>query len=283
MAKPRAERLLTRFAPRLRRTADRIAGFLDQRAQTGDGIAEADILLAQTAAKRYAPPDPKPGLILFVHGGGWMMGGPQAHGSLMRKMARAYGRTVISLDYGLAPEVPVDIAFEQVCDALAHVCGSHTSPVFLVGESAGAMMIAHAALHHPEKMAGLVLVCPILDFTRDAPDLPQKGPSAGLVKTVVNLLWPLWSDLSAQERRRLSPLAQDIPGQHPPALIIAANADPLKMDAIAYVKKLGQAGTNVTLKIYPRVTHGFFSIGRVSKAGQEAVMLIGQWIETHAD
>ncbi len=282
MAKPRAERLLTRFAPTLRRTADRIAGMLDQRGEASVGVEETDLLLAQTPTRRYMPPDPRPGLILFVHGGGWLMGGPQAHGSLMRKMASAYGRTILSLDYGLAPEVPVDVAFEQVCDALEQLCGDTDAPVFLVGESAGAMMIAHAAHHHPEKMAGLVLVCPILDFTRDTPHLPQKGASAGLVKTVVNFLWPLWSDLSQQERRRLSPLAQNMPGQHPPTLVIAANADPLKMDAIAYAKKLGQADADVTLKIYPQVTHGFFSIGRVSKTGQQALALIGDWIDTHA-
>jgi acetyl esterase len=143
------------------------------------------------------------------------------------------------------------------------------------------MMSAHAALHHPDKIAGLVLVCPILDFTRRATDLPEKGALAAVVKVVVKFLWPLWSDLTKAEQAALSPMVQELPAGHPPVLLIAANADPLKMDAVAYAKKLARAKVDVSLKIYPRVTHGFFSMARVSKAGRDAVAIIGSWIDAH--
>jgi acetyl esterase len=279
MPKPRSDRLLTKIAPPLRRTADRIAGFLDQKVRGEVRIVMDDLQLGGIPARRYKPAHAKPGLILFVHGGGWLMGGPRAHGSLMHRMAQAFDRTILSLDYGLAPEVPVDVAFEQVCAALLELSAQGPSSIVLMGESAGAMMIAHAAQHHPETVSGLVLVCPILDFTRTTPDLPQQGAVARLVKTVVNILWPLWSDLSKETRLKLSPLAQPVPAQHPPTLLIGGNADPLKMDVLAYAKKLTDSNIDVTVKIYPRVTHGFFSVGRVSQAGRDAVDIIGTWID----
>jgi acetyl esterase len=277
--KPRAQRLLTKLAPTLRRTADRVAGLLDHPAPAASGLVIKDIQLANIPARQYVPSAPKKGMVLFVHGGGWLMGGPQAHGSLMQQIATSFNRSVISLEYGLAPEVPVDIAFEQVCQALEFLWSVVDEPIYVMGESAGAMMAAHAALHHPEKMAGLILVCPILDFTRAANDLPARGALAGVVKTVVNFLWPLWSDLTKSEQSALSPMVQELPVAHPSVLLIAANADPLKMDAVAYEKKLERAKVDVTLKIYPRVTHGFFSVARVSKAGRDAVGAIGSWID----
>ncbi len=278
MAKPRAQRLLTKIAPPLRRAADRIARLLDHPADRDAVLKIDDIRLAGVKTRKYLPPDARQGSILFVHGGGWMMGGPQAHGALMQQMAQTCQRVVLSLDYGLAPEVPVDEAFDQVAAAIADLHSQSETPLIVIGESAGAMMIARAALLSPKHIDAVILVCPILDFTRTVEDLPQKGAPARLVKTVVNMLWPLWSDIPKAARKELSPLTHTAPRNHPPTLIVAGNADPLKMDAIAYEKKLGARQIDVTLAIYPRVTHGFFSVARVSKTGRQTLDFISAWI-----
>jgi acetyl esterase len=210
--------------------------------------------------------------ILFCHGGGWFIGGPSAHLGLIRRLAAATGWSVTTVDYRLAPRWPIRLAYADCAAALADLAAA-PGPLFLMGESAGAAMAFCAALGQP-RLSGLILVCPVADLDR------RDGPLARRPRTPrwgVKLFAPGWFD-NRQDAGTLSPLRQALPGRFAPTLILAAGSDPLRHDAAALRDQLEAKGHKATLLSYPRMVHGFFSMGRLTPAAAKAVDDVVDWM-----
>ncbi|MEU3010472.1 alpha/beta hydrolase [Nocardia asteroides] len=217
---------------------------------------------------RHGRSAPAPAL-LYLHGGGFVLGTLDGVDELCRAVAARSGWTVISLDYRLAPEHPYPAALEDAIDAFAWVreqaaaLGIDPRAIAVGGDSAGgnlaaALCLAQRAAGRPVPTAQ-VLAYPAVDdrFARDSWTEFADAPLLG----AADARWcytqylgdtppadPLAAPLRAESLRGL-----------PPALVLTAEVDPIRDDAEAYATRLADDGVPVTAIRYDGVFHGFFT------------------------
>jgi acetyl esterase/lipase len=219
------------------------------------------------------PSDASPrGVVLDIHGGGWVIGNPQVDDRLNAGLVGACGLAVVSVDYRLVPRVPLSDTMDD-CLAAARwllqggVPQFEGLPVFVAGESAGAHLAA-ATLQRlqawPEllgRIHGAVLYYGVYDLAGTAmvhcagPEtLVLDGPG---MPAALCLLTP---GMPEAERRRppLSPLYGDLRGM-PPALLFGGERDPLRDDTLDMAQRW-RAVAGVELHILPEAPHGFIRL-----------------------
>jgi acetyl esterase len=228
--------------------------------------------------------------ILFIHGGGWVIGDLDTHDNQARRICRDTGAVVVSLDYRLAPENAFPAAVEDSWAALQWVAanvgrlGGDPARIAVAGDSAGGNLAAVTARRARDAggpaLAAQLLLYPAVDFDADDPDTyPSRVENAeGYLLTESDMAWfASHYALSAVEAGQLdaghpdlSPLRADLKGL-PPAVVVAAQFDPLRDDAIAYARALEAAGTPVTLLNLDGMIHGFFDLAPASPGVEAAV------------
>jgi acetyl esterase len=224
---------------------------------------------------------PRP-LIVFFHGGGFVIGNVDSHDATCRTLARLVGAVVVSVDYRLAPENTSPAAAED-CYAAAVWAAEHAdeldadaSRLAVVGDSAGGNLAAVTPLLARDRggpaIAFQVLIYPVTDLTMSQPSIEQNGTDYML--TAAGLRWfydHYLGDKGDPKDPILSPLfASDVSGL-PPALVLTAEFDPLRDEGEAYAARLKEAGVPVTVKRYDGLIHGFFSMDLVLDAAKDAV------------
>jgi acetyl esterase len=233
-------------------------------------------------ARRYVPVDAA-GVILWIHGGGWVICDLDTHDAMCRLLANESGCEVVAIDYRLAPEHPFPAALDDCWDALGWVAEqAGERPVIVAGDSAGGNLAAVCALRARDRggpaLALQVLVYPATsgDLTTDSCVKYGSGPDTFL--TVADMQW-FWAhyvgdaaDDSGPEFRPLR--AQDHSGL-PPAIVVTAEYDPLRDDGFAYAEALRTAGVPVTHHHYDDVVHAFFAFVNMLTRGNEAVAQVG--------
>lgn len=217
--------------------------------------------------------------LVFYHGGGHVIGSLDSYDTLCRQLAGQSGLGVLSVDYRLAPEHPfpaaVDDAFAAYRWAHAHGAGVGIDPHRLAigGDSAGGNLAAVVALLGRD--AGLpVPIHQLLVYPATAayPETPSQLEFAeGHVLTRRLILWfhDHYLDYARGDHTdwRWAPLLAPDLGGLPPATVVLAECDPLRDEGIDYARRLATSGNDVTLRVYPGVTHPFFSwSGAVDKA-----------------
>lgn len=208
------------------------------------------------------------GAVLDMHGGGWVIGNATMNDKLNAALATACGVMVVSVDYRLAIDTPVQGVMDDCLSAARWLLegglgGAEGLPVVLVGESAGGHLAAATLLRlkaWPEllrKIAGAVLYYGVYDLagtmsvhTAKADTLVLDGP--GMVAGL-RMLTP---ELNDAERRRapLSPLYGDLAGM-PPALMFAGERDPLRDDTLGMAELL-RRHAEVEMHLVPEAPHG---------------------------
>ncbi|MFE9482642.1 alpha/beta hydrolase [Streptomyces spororaveus] len=229
--------------------------------------------------------DPAPGragrpLVVYLHGGGWVMCGLDTHDATCRSLALAAGAAVVSADYRLAPEHPWPAAPDDALTVLlwarerARALGCDPGRVVLAGDSSGGNLAAVTALRAPELVAGQVLFYPPLDARMDSASVETYAE--GYFHTAAHMAW-YWDAYGGDpEHPHVSPLrARDLSGL-PPALIVLADCDPLRDEGLAYARRLAGAGADCTLQLHPGVFHGF--LGLPLPAGAAALRAAGSWV-----
>lgn len=206
---------------------------------------------ARLYAARAAPPI---GTLVFAHGGGWVAGDLDANDALCRALAAATGAQVLSIDYRLAPEHPFPAAVDDLTRALAFAATGagglvgDTAAVGVAGHSSGGNLAAAVALRARAGEAPTVrcqvLLCPVLDDV-DASRKSHREYTWGLPLTSQGMQW-YWQQYAPDAGSRripdASPLrAPDLTGSAP-AVIVAAEADPLRDEALEYATRLIAAG-----------------------------------------
>jgi acetyl esterase len=250
------------------------------------GVSEERIALSGLTLHRFVPSHlrARAPRLLFLHGGGWLVGGPRGHAGLMAHLALATGGEVVSVDYRLAPQTPIVAALADCWRAARYAqSGLPARPLVVVGESAGAMMAALIARRMARwglPLAGQVLVCPITDIARTDGLIGESGDMMqSIVGASVAMLRPLWLRSGRRGTARLlSPLAQPVLPGTAPALIVTAAQDPLAADGSAYAAHLSAAGVPVTEKRVGGAFHGYWSVGRFSRGSQGTTERIARWI-----
>ena len=240
---------------------------------------ELDGPAGKVAVRLYVPDTPPPhAQVLFIHGGGWALGGIKYADPLCRALCRASGMLIASVEYRLAPEHPFPAGLEDSyaalrwLDANATANGSRRGPIAVCGDSAGGNLSAAVALMSRDKggppIALQVLIYPALDPTLSRPSFTTCADGYGLTRDDMRLFWHLYLRAPADAANPYaSPLRSRSLGGLPPALIVTAEFDPLVDEGEAYGARLRAAGVSATVTRYPGMIHGFVDyLGRVDAA-----------------
>lgn len=259
---------LPRFKIRNRITP-RVIQALLRVSQTLKKAPAAQTHLVGSVPVRILRPAGKPkGVVLDIHGGGWVIGNAQMDDDLNLGMVQACGVAVVSVDYRLAVDTPVEGLMEDCLAAARWLLGDCPEfadlPVIIVGESAGGHLAAATLLalkQWPQLLArvsGAVLYYGVYDLT-GTPSVRAAGPDTLLLDGpgMVEALRMLTPGLSDEQRRQppLSPLYGDFTGL-PPALMFVGELDPLKDDTLLLAERWG-AVAQVEAHLLPEAAHGF--------------------------
>jgi acetyl esterase len=241
-------------------------------------------------ARLYVPAEAagaEPGaLVVFFHGGGWVVGDLDTHDRPCRLLAVTSGARVLAVDYRLAPEhrypAAVEDALAAFRDAVARAqeLGADPGRVAVAGDSAGGHLAAVTALRAAADggpaPAFQLLVYPPTDA---ACALPSRTTFAdGFYLTKADMDWYERQFLGPDADRLdpcVSPLrAEDHTGVAP-ALVVTAGFDPLRDEGEAYAAKLAADGVPVLLRRHPGYVHAFFNVLGLGRGPARAVAEIG--------
>jgi len=224
-------------------------------------------------ARLYAPSHAALPALLYLHGGGFVIGGIETHDSLCRQLALRAGVAVVSLDYRLAPEHPFPAAVEDSWAAMRALAGNATAlglrggPIAVGGDSAGGTLAAVCALHARDIGLPLALQLLITPGTAAHADTPSHRLFAqGFLLEAAGIAWFFDHTIPHAHRRdwRFAPLEADVDGVAP-AWLLLAECDPLVDEGLAYADRLRMAGVPVDLELARGMTHDFIKMGRVLK------------------
>ena len=220
----------------------------------------------------YAPlgvaPDPAPPLIVFYHGGGWVVGSLTSHDPECRALANAAGAVVMAVDYRLAPEhkfpAPVEDCWAACRWAAANAAeiGADPSRIAVCGDSAGgnlAAVIAQlAAREGGPRLALQVLIYPVTHAATETDSYHRYAEGYVLSRASMRHFIATYLNEAAEaDDPRVSPLLAENLSGGAPALVVTASHDPLLDEGKAYADKLAAAGVPVEYVCFEGVTHGF--------------------------
>jgi acetyl esterase len=227
---------------------------------------------AKITVRLYAPSHEKLPVLLYFHGGGFVIGSVQTHDILCRELSRLSGAAVISVDYRLAPEHPFPAAQNDAWDALlwllkqANSLGLDGKKIAVGGDSAGGKLAIVCALMARD--AGLPLALQLLIYPGTLTEVISDSRHAYAQGYVLEEAHIRYFNDSAIRREyagdwHFSPLNAPDHGDVAPAFIALAECDPLCAEGLQYADALRVAGVTVSLEIYRGVTHEFIKMGRI--------------------
>jgi len=213
-------------------------------------------------------------VLVFYHGGGWVIGDLCTHDGICRSIVNAAGCAVASVDYRLAPEfkypVPVEDSYAGLLWVVANATrlGLDSARIAVGGDSAGGNLAAVMALlardRRGPRLLLQILVYPVTNYDFGTASYRENG--TGFVLTTDDMRWFWRHYLSREEQGRemtASPIRAKSLADLPPALVITAGCDPLRDEGDAYAARLRDAGVAVTLTPYPGMFHGFLRMTRI--------------------
>ncbi|KQX18697.1 MULTISPECIES: alpha/beta hydrolase [unclassified Sphingomonas] len=258
-----------------------------------EGVSARDISLraAPPLPARLYRPDALSGpsaVLVFFHGGGWVVGDLETHDVFCRRIAALVECAVISVDYRLAPEhvfpAAVDDAVAAVEAVLARAgeLGIDPGRIVVGGDSAGgslAAVAAQAAAKAGLALAGQLLICPSTDLASPPrPGGSRERLATGYLLTDPEICWYADQYLPAGVDRtdpRASPLLGELAGLAP-AIVATAGYDPISDDGVLYAEALERAGTAVEHLHFPSLVHGFNLLDAVSAEADRAVRAVAE-------
>ena len=208
------------------------------------------------------PGEAVPGLVLHLHGGGFVLNDVEVHDAACRRLAARSGRAVLSVDYRRPPEHRFPAAPDDVDAVLAWLTAEGPArglevPVVVHGDSAGANLALVATLRHPGRFAAAVLIYPFLDPTGSFPSYRRE--THGFDPRDAAWMWEQYASSPADlEDPDLAPLLSPHLATLPPTLVVTAEHDPLVDEGEHLVALLSEAGVEVTGTRYLGMLHGFW-------------------------
>ena len=208
-------------------------------------------------------------LIVFFHGGGWLLGSVDDYDPVARRLALATGATVVSVDYRRGPEhrfpAAVDDAYDATCwaGANAESLGADPARLIVMGDSAGGNLAAVTAIRCRDEsgppLSGQILIYPVT--TCDLAD-GFTAEFEGLMLFRDEMQWHQDNYLRTPDESLLpwvAPLGANL-RDLPATAILLAECDPIAVQGARYAAELATAGVEVTLLEYPGMIHGFFGL-----------------------
>jgi len=220
-------------------------------------------------------------LLVYLHGGGWVIGSPATHAKLCAELSEGAGVVVVSVDYRLAPEHPAPAALDDCVAAIRWAAGNagalnaDGSRFAVGGDSAGANLTAAAMLRLRDEggpRARLqLLLYGAFTFDNGLPSVIENGE--GKILTRQSMEWFYGHYLAGGATTAdpyIAPIKGDLHGL-PPARLIVGTLDPLRDDSQLFAKALEEAGVPATLSVYPDQPHVFLQLSAFLDAGKRGV------------
>jgi len=231
--------------------------------------------------------------LIYIHGGGFVIGNIDSHDVLCRTLANDAGIIVVSIEYRLAPEHKFPAAVDDSIAATrwiadnASTFGIDPNRIFIGGDSAGGNLSAVVAIHARDsggpKLAGQVLIYPATDFSMSHPS--HLDPDTGALLTRSLIGWFRTQYLNGNgdiDDWRASPLRiKDFKGL-PPAYVMTCGADPLHDEGAEYAERLKDAGIDVAYSHFPGQFHGFITMGKILPEANVAAREVAAWLKARA-
>jgi acetyl esterase len=248
---------------------------------------------SELAGELYMPDSVTPlPIMVYMHGGGWVIGDHTAVDSLVRTLVRRSGWAILSIDYRLAPEHRYPAALEDVLYALKWVVASadqwgfDSECVAVGGDSSGANLAAAASLHCRDQagpqLAFQLLVYPALDHDYQTESYRRFGDGLLSALSRDDAAW--FQDQYVHSAEELdspyvSPLRANSFANLPSTLLICAEIDPLVDEGLEYARRLANEKVPVDVRVYAGMFHGFWRMGGVLDEARKAIDDVGEWMK----
>lgn len=233
-------------------------------------------------------------VILYIHGGGFIMGSVDEYNIMVSKMAKITGQIIVSVDYRLAPEFPfpagLNDCFAVLCwlQERARKIGADPSRISVMGDSAGGNLATVLTLRcrdeaRPQPLCQVLIYPGVTFLETPYPSMEYFGPSSEksfvLTEDFMRTVKKQYMASETNERNPyLSPLEAELTPDLAPALIITAECDPIRDAGRLYAEKLEDHGVDVEHIEYSGMIHGFMSFHMILKEAVEAMKYIRYYI-----
>jgi len=225
------------------------------------------------------------GVILYLHGGGYIVGSPLSHRHLVAELSRAAGADALSIDYRLAPENPFPAAVEDAVSAYAWLLDRGISPnrIIIAGDSAGGGLTVATMLslrdRGMEMPAGGVCISPWADLTISARSYSARADLDPMLNRDQLMMMASSYLAGADPRTPLaSPVFADLKGL-PPLLIQVGTDEIILDDSLLLAERAKEAGVDCALEVSEGMIHVWHFFHPMLKQGREAIARIGEFIK----
>jgi len=242
--------------------------------------------------RHYRATDATPApLLIYYHGGGWVIGDLDSHDDICRKLARDAKCNVIAVDYRLAPEHPAPAAVDDCIAATKWIFANATSlgidptRIAIGGDSAGGNLSAIVAMHADVKPVFQLLVYPATDMRMGQQS--HKDNAQGYLLTADSMKWFIGHYLQGDEKKKLDPMVSPLLGsdaalkKSPPTLVITAEFDPLRDEGEEYAAKLASLGVPTSTVRFNGQIHAFFGMSELLDDAAAAVALSASYLRKY--
>jgi acetyl esterase len=237
--------------------------------------------------RAYTPIGDVSNLLMYFHGGGWVLGNLDLVDLPCRLLANRTGRVVVSVDYRLAPEYKFPAAAEDCYVATKWVAenvgkfGTSAKTIAVCGDSAGGNLAAVVTLMARDRdvptIGYQILIYPVTDLLDSNYKSFPDEQSPGLTRN--DMQWFIDHYITKPDDAKnayASPIAASDLSRLPPALVITAEYDILLKQCNSYSEKLRKAGVPTTSRNYEGAIHGFFTLPDAFDAGRDAIGKIAE-------
>lgn len=237
----------------------------------------------------YAPRDPAGGTLVYLHSGGWVIGGLISGENTCRRLAGQARCTVVSVEYAKAPELPFPAPLDDAWAALLWARDQFAGPLLVGGESAGGNLAAACAIRARAAggpaLAGQWLAYPVTDHDLATGSYRALG-DRDLMLSTADMRW-FWDQYCPAGIDRVDPLVSPLRVGNasglPPAMVVVAQLDPLRDEGLAYAALLGRDGVPVVTRCDPAMIHGYLGAAGALPAAAEAVAESARWMRARLD
>jgi epsilon-lactone hydrolase len=223
-------------------------------------------------------------IVLYLHGGGYIIGSLISHRHLTCAISQASGTTVLALDYRLAPEHPFPAAVEDAVTAYQWLlnCGTKANRIVIAGDSAGGGLTIATLITLRDKGIDLpaagVCISPWVDLTNSSEGF-TRVPDPMLTKTELDMMAQEYLQGQDAKTPLASPLFADLHGL-PPLLIQVGTAEHLYDDSAGLEARAKEAGVDATLEVWEEMIHVWHYFHPMLKEGREAIARIGNFVKS---
>ena len=240
------------------------------------------------AGRLFMPAAQVNGLIVYLHGGGWVIGTIDDFDAMARALATRSQCAVLLVDYRLAPEHPFPAGINDSEDAIvwaaAHLTElvGATVPLLVGGDSAGGNLAAVATHSLLGRVAikGQLLIYPVTGHDFNTQSYQQHSAGMQLTKRDMEWFFENYAPASMHGDPKISPMAQQNIEGLPRTVVLTSEYDVLRDDGEMYAKKLISAGVSVVTRRMAGLPHGFVRLYNIVDAADQAMTTIAQDVKT---